>query len=114
MKRTANWSFANQTCSLVSMLGLPCSPIHQNERAPKTATAVSAAALVLKDWRTSVQTIGQPLVHARFGSRFERGELSFPGAVEVVGGEPPIECRFADLGPQGTEVGQRGVAGFGS
>ena len=28
-------------------LGVPCSPIHQNESAPKTATAVSAAALVV-------------------------------------------------------------------
>jgi SAM-dependent methyltransferase len=34
MKRTANWSLANHTCSLVSIRGLPCSPIHQNDIAP--------------------------------------------------------------------------------
>ena len=40
------------------MRGLPCSPIHQKDIAPKTAMAVSAAALVLKACRTSVQTMG--------------------------------------------------------
>ena len=31
MNRTANWSLANHTCSLVSIRGEPCSPIHQKD-----------------------------------------------------------------------------------
>ena len=42
----ASWSLANHTCSEVSMRGLPCSPSHQKDNAPKTASAWSAVALV--------------------------------------------------------------------
>jgi hypothetical protein len=40
------------------MRGVPCSPIHQNERAPNTANGASPASAVPYGVRTSVQTMG--------------------------------------------------------
>jgi hypothetical protein len=84
----------NQTWSEVSMRGVPCSPIHQKDKAPNTANGASPASAVPYGVRTSVQTMG-----------YESAEYR---AADVEGGE-----RKAGRGGRETADLSRGAVEYG-